>query len=188
MQGDDISVITSSEHDGGYSLNYEARRNASKLNQAAKTAKAYKKRINACHYHQSKGLKKEPNDTNGPDLATKIRELRNAIRNAEREKAKAEARIAKLREGGVNVDEYIDASVYAQETTEPTEFSPVDRERGGDAENTEWPASENVSSNEQVGSPTLGINSGILKIDNVTFFLFSYYIPSYNIIFLFVIF
>ena len=181
MQGDDISVITPSEHDGGYSLNYEARRNASKLNQAAKTAKAYKKRINACHYHQSKGLKKEPNDTNGPDLATKIRELRNAIRNAEREKAKAEARIAKLREGGVNVDEYIDVSVYAQETTEATAFSPVDRQRGGDAENTEWPAEntewpaeENVTSNEQVGSPTLCKNSGILKIDNVILRLYSF--------------
>ena len=62
VQGDDISVITSSEHDGGYSLNYEARRNASKLNQSVKTAKAYRKRIDACYYHLSKGLKKEPND------------------------------------------------------------------------------------------------------------------------------
>ena len=41
VQGDDISVIKASEHDDGYSLNYEARRNASKLNQAVKTAKAY---------------------------------------------------------------------------------------------------------------------------------------------------
>ena len=53
---------------------------------------AYHKRIKACHFHKSKGLKFEPNDTGGPDLDTKINELRIAIRNAETERAKAEAR------------------------------------------------------------------------------------------------
>ncbi len=43
--GDDVRLITPSEHDGGYSLNYEARQNASKLNQSVKTIKAYHKRI-----------------------------------------------------------------------------------------------------------------------------------------------
>ena len=38
-------MITASEHDGGYSLNYEARQNASKLNQAVKTMNAFNKRI-----------------------------------------------------------------------------------------------------------------------------------------------
>ena len=146
VQGDDISVITTSEHDGGYSLNYEARRNASKLNQSVKTAKAYRKRIDACHYHQSKGLKKEPNDTNGPDLTTKIKELQIAIRNAERERAKSEARLAKLREGGINVDEYIDALVYTEEAT----HAATTRERDAGATNTEWPTSDSVSNNEQV--------------------------------------
>ena len=73
--GDDVRIITPSEHDGGYSLNYEARQNASKLNQSVKTIKAYHKRIKACHFHKSKGLKHEPNDTGGPDLDTKINEL-----------------------------------------------------------------------------------------------------------------
>ena len=145
VQGDDISVIKASEHDDGYSLNYEARRNASKLNQAVKTAKAYRKRIDACHYHQSKGLKKEPNDTNGPDLATKIKELQNAIRNAEREKAKAEARLGKLREGGIKVDEYIDALVYTEEASQ----AEASRARDTGAANTEWP-SETASNNDQV--------------------------------------
>ena len=144
-------------------MNYEARRNASKLNQAVKTAKAYKKRINACHYHQSKGLKKEPNDTNGPDLATKIKELQIAIRNAEREKAKAEARLGKLREGGINVDEYIDASVYTEEPAEVGKLSVT--ARGGDATNTDWPASETASSNEQVDYIFLTFFSTILKRD-----------------------
>ena len=45
VTGDTLTVITPSEHDGGYSLNYEARQNASKLNQAVKTINAFNKRI-----------------------------------------------------------------------------------------------------------------------------------------------
>ena len=45
MKGDTETMITASEHDGGYSLNYEARQNASKLNQAVKTINAFNKRI-----------------------------------------------------------------------------------------------------------------------------------------------
>ena len=109
--GDTIDKITTSEHDGGYSLNYEARQNASKLNQAVKTINAFEKRIESCQYHRSKGLTREPNDTGGPDLETKIVELQIAISNAKTDKSKAEARLDKLREGGVAVDEYIDAFV-----------------------------------------------------------------------------
>ena len=39
---DKIRVIEPSEHDGGYSLNYEARQNANKLNQSVRTIKAYR--------------------------------------------------------------------------------------------------------------------------------------------------
>ena len=45
------------------------------LFQAVKTIRAFNKRIKACHFHKSKGLKREPNDTGGPDLDTKIAEL-----------------------------------------------------------------------------------------------------------------
>lgn len=49
----------------------------------------------------------DPNDQNGPDLETKIEESRHNVRKAETAKAKAEARIEVLREGGVNVDEWL---------------------------------------------------------------------------------
>merc|ERR1719510_478991 len=111
VQGDSLTVITPSEHDGGYSLNYEARQNASKLNQAVKTINAFEKRTEACQFHRSKGLTREPNDTGGPDLETKINELAIAISNAKTDKAKAEARLNRLREGGIAVDEFIDAFV-----------------------------------------------------------------------------
>nr|XP_040568675.1 LOW QUALITY PROTEIN: protein nervous wreck-like [Lepeophtheirus salmonis] len=156
--GDSTTIITPSEHDGGYSLNYEARQNASKLNQASKTIKAYNKRIKACHHHKTKGLKQEPNDTGGPDLNTKIIELQIAIRNAEMEKAKAESRLAKLREGGISVDEYIDASVYAptpqeseyekpQQVKQATEVEDNNQKQISQTnENEDWPTSD---TNEQ---------------------------------------
>ena len=59
----------------------------------------------------NEGLTREPNDTGGPDLETKIVELQIAISNAKTDKAKAEARLDRLREGGIAVDEYIDAFV-----------------------------------------------------------------------------
>ena len=49
----------------------------------------------------------DPNDPNGPDIDTKIDELRQIIRKAETSKTKAEARIECLRNGGVNVDEFL---------------------------------------------------------------------------------
>lgn len=49
----------------------------------------------------------DPNDPNGPDLETKIEEMKQNIRKAETAKTKAEARIECLREGGVNVDEWL---------------------------------------------------------------------------------
>ena len=147
----------------------------------------------ACHYHAEKGLKKEPNDTGGPDLNTKILELQVAIRNSEREKVskwcvtqcpkqcnivllaaptskgnfllilkspqiqrliflflcqvKAEARLNKLREGGVNVDEYIDAFVYAAAAAQQQQqqHRPVSQHEQQAAGATEWPESETAS-------------------------------------------
>ena len=47
-----------------------------------RTIKAYRQRIKACYSHKANGLKKEPNDTGGPNIDTKINELELAIRDA----------------------------------------------------------------------------------------------------------
>lgn len=107
VEGDTIDHITPSEHDDGYSLKYEARTTAAKLNQAIKTIRAFRKRIKACEHHKAAGLLKEPNDNNGPPLDEKIEELHAAIRAAETDLAKAKVRLKKLREGGVEVDSYL---------------------------------------------------------------------------------
>lgn len=49
----------------------------------------------------------DPSDPNGPDLETKIEEMKLNIRRSETTKMKAEARIETLRAGGVNVDEWL---------------------------------------------------------------------------------
>ena len=41
----------------------------------------YRQRIKACYNHKANGLKKEPNDTGGPNIDTKINELELAIRD-----------------------------------------------------------------------------------------------------------
>ena len=107
VEGDTIDHITPSEHDDGYSLKYEARTTAAKLNQAVKTIRAFRKRIKACEHHKAAGLLKEPNDANGPNLDDKIDELHAAIRAAETDLAKAKVRLKKLREGGVEVDSFL---------------------------------------------------------------------------------
>ncbi|KAL1456307.1 hypothetical protein WDU94_001049 [Cyamophila willieti] len=49
----------------------------------------------------------DPNDPNGPDIDTKIEELKQAIRRSETGKVKAEARLECLKVGDVNVDEWL---------------------------------------------------------------------------------
>lgn len=58
-------------------------------------------------FTQDSNLQVDPNDPNGPDIETKIDEIRQNIRRAETSKAKAEARIECLRAGGVSVDEIV---------------------------------------------------------------------------------
>ena len=63
---------------------------------------------------------------------------------------KAEARLNKLREGGVNVDEYIDAFVYAaaaaaQQQQQQQQHRPISQHEQQAAGATEWPESETAS-------------------------------------------
>jgi hypothetical protein len=120
VEGDTVNTITPSEHDGGYSLNYEARSSAGKLNQAVRTIRAFKKRIKACQTHKAAGLRQEPNaPASAPNLDDTIEELEMAIRTAETDRVKYEARLNKLREGGIPVDEYLDKLVLAVVDSEP---------------------------------------------------------------------
>ena len=58
-------------------------------------------------------------------------ELQIAISNAQTDKAKAEARLDRLREGGIAVDEYIDAFVVERRRQQEV----AERQRALDAQN-----------------------------------------------------
>ena len=145
VEGDTINTITPSEHDDGYSLKYEARTTAAKLNQAVKTIRAFRKRIKACEHHKAAGLKQEPNDAKGPNLDEKIEELVLGIRSAEVDLAKCKARLRKLREGDVEVDSYLDNANLDSLYVDTEE---VKAKTGGDPIQTEWPSSTTQSQAE----------------------------------------
>ncbi|TMW44984.1 hypothetical protein DOY81_009936 [Sarcophaga bullata] len=79
----------------------------------------------------------DPNDPNGPDLDTKIEEFRDLIRRSETEKAKAEACLQCLREGGINVDEWVQEAeiMGAQELTRSASSISMRTDASGQGEN-----------------------------------------------------
>ena len=93
----------------------------------------------------NKGLTREPNDTGGPDLETKIVELQIAISNAQTDKAKAEARLDRLREGGIAVDEYIDAFVVERRRQQEV----AERQRALDAQKAKAEADPEAANDDQ---------------------------------------
>ncbi|XP_023245872.1 F-BAR and double SH3 domains protein 2 [Copidosoma floridanum] len=88
-------------------LTKEARRWATKIAREINTYNESKRKLKAYQQMRESGQKTDPNDPNGPDLETKMEEMRQAMRKAETAKMKAEARIECLRKGGVNVEEFL---------------------------------------------------------------------------------
>ena len=68
-------------------------------------------------------MKTDPDDPNGPDIEAKIDETRENIRRAQTDKYRAEACIEALREGGIDVDEFMkeidDYTVTSMEPPKP---------------------------------------------------------------------
>ena len=97
-----MSTITKPEQDAGinYALVKEAKETAEKYNNSLKMIRAFTNRRAALNK-----AKKAGQDT--ANLSEKIEELEDSIDNAETEKAKALARLNKLQEGGVSVEEHL---------------------------------------------------------------------------------
>ncbi|KAJ8687996.1 hypothetical protein QAD02_023791 [Eretmocerus hayati] len=86
-------------------LSKEARRWATRIAREVNTYRESNRKLLAYQQLRESGQKTDPNDPNGPDLETKIEEMKQNMRKAETAKMKAEARLECLRKGGVNVDE-----------------------------------------------------------------------------------
>ncbi|XP_031777106.1 protein nervous wreck isoform X2 [Nasonia vitripennis] len=103
---DQVDRITA-DNAAAQTLSKEARRWATRIAREINTYRESNRKLVALQQLRDSGQKTDPNDPNGPDLETKIDELKTTMRKAETAKMKAEARIECLRKGGVNVDEWL---------------------------------------------------------------------------------
>ncbi|XP_011299378.1 FCH and double SH3 domains protein 2 isoform X4 [Fopius arisanus] len=103
---DQIDRVTA-DHSAATTLGKEARRWSQRIAREVATIRESNRKLQVLLQLKESGHKSDPNDPNGPDLDTKIDELKHTARRAETAKMKAEARIECLRLGGVNVDEFL---------------------------------------------------------------------------------
>ncbi|XP_046141677.1 protein nervous wreck isoform X3 [Osmia bicornis bicornis] len=103
---DPVDRVTA-DHAAAATLGKEARRWSTRIAREISTIRENNRKIQVLLQLKESGQKSDPNDPQGPDIDTKIDELKHAIRRAETAKLKAEARIECLRNGGVNVDEWL---------------------------------------------------------------------------------
>lgn len=88
-------------------LNSEGKRWAAKVARENNAIRDFSRKLAHCMALRDAGHKADPNDINGPDLETKIDEFREQIRKSEVTKAKCEARLQALKDGGISVEEWI---------------------------------------------------------------------------------
>nr|XP_012152993.1 PREDICTED: F-BAR and double SH3 domains protein 2 isoform X3 [Megachile rotundata] len=103
---DPVERITA-DHSAAATLGKEARRWSTRIAREISSIRENNRKLQVLLQLKESGQKTDPNDPQGPDIDTKIDELKHAIRRAETAKLKAEARIECLRNGGVNVDEWL---------------------------------------------------------------------------------
>ncbi|XP_030766013.1 protein nervous wreck isoform X3 [Sitophilus oryzae] len=104
---DPVDHVTAEHDSASATLSKEARRWATKIARENNNIRESVRKLQLYNAMREAGQKTDPNDPNGPDLETKIEEMKQNIRRAETAKTKAEARIECLRRGGVNVDEWL---------------------------------------------------------------------------------
>lgn len=98
------------EHHADICLGKEAKKWASAFMKDCRSLRDSNKELNRLLGQIAKGEKTMESSTGEQeDIEQKLEDIRNAIRRAETSKLKAEARLEALREGGVNVDEYLNS-------------------------------------------------------------------------------
>ncbi|XP_017781110.1 PREDICTED: F-BAR and double SH3 domains protein 2 isoform X2 [Nicrophorus vespilloides] len=104
---DPVELITAEHDAAAATLSKEARRWATKIARENNNVRDCVRKLQIYNALRESGQRVDPNDQNGPDLETKIEDMKQSIRRSETSKMKAEARIEYLRAGGVNVDEWL---------------------------------------------------------------------------------
>ncbi|KAI8126202.1 F-BAR and double SH3 domains protein 2 [Lucilia cuprina] len=134
---DPVRKVTTEHESAVETLTKEAKNLAGRVVKENVSIRENAKKLAVCVALRDSGQRNDPNDPNGPDLDTKIEEFRDLIRRSETEKAKAEACLQCLREGGINVDEWVQEAeiMGAQELTRSASSISMRTDASGQGEN-----------------------------------------------------
>ncbi|KAH8288067.1 hypothetical protein KR018_011510, partial [Drosophila ironensis] len=134
---DPVRKVTAEHESAAETLTKEAKNLAGRVVKENASIRENAKKLALCQSLRDSGQRTDPNDPNGPDLDTKIEEFRDQIRRSETEKAKAEACLQCLRDGGINVDEWVQEAeiMGVQELTRSASSISMRTDASGQGEN-----------------------------------------------------
>lgn len=134
---DPVRKVTTEHDSAAETLTKEAKNLAGRVVKENASIREHAKKLALCQSLRDAGQRTDPNDPNGPDLDTKIDEFRDQIRRSETEKAKAEACLQCLRDGGINVDEWVQEAeiMGVQELTRSASSISMRTDASGQGEN-----------------------------------------------------
>ncbi|XP_022213840.2 protein nervous wreck isoform X6 [Drosophila obscura] len=134
---DPVRKVTTEHDSATETLTKEAKNLAGRVVKENASIRENAKKLALCQSLRDSGQRSDPNDPNGPDLDTKIEEFRDQIRRSETEKAKAEACLQCLRDGGINVDEWVQEAeiMGVQELTRSASSISMRTDASGQGEN-----------------------------------------------------
>ncbi|XP_017089544.1 protein nervous wreck isoform X8 [Drosophila bipectinata] len=134
---DPVRKVTTEHDSAAETLTKEAKNLAGRVVKENASIRENAKKLALCQSLRDSGQRTDPNDPNGPDLDTKIEEFRDQIRRSETEKAKAEACLQCLRDGGINVDEWVQEAeiMGVQELTRSASSISMRTDASGQGEN-----------------------------------------------------
>lgn len=147
---DPVRKVTAEHDSAADTLNREGKRWAGKVAQSNNTVRDFSRKLAHCMALRDAGHKCDPNDINGPDLETKIDEFREQIRKAEVTKAKCEARLQCLRDGGISVEEWIQEAETMSVQEMPRSNSSMSVKTDASREN-EHPSSDSFYDSDAEG-------------------------------------
>ncbi|XP_059217219.1 protein nervous wreck isoform X3 [Stomoxys calcitrans] len=167
---DPVRKVTTEHESAAETLTKEAKNLAGRVVKENVSIRENAKKLAICQALRDSGQRSDPNDPNGPDLDSKIEEFRDQIRRSETEKAKAEACLQSLREGGINVDEWVQEAeiMGAQELTRSASSISMRTDASGQGENPSSDSFYDSDKEEAAGGVPAPATSGAKEEPQLT--------------------
>ncbi|XP_048488427.1 protein nervous wreck isoform X4 [Plutella xylostella] len=156
---DPVDVVTMEHEAVIQTLAQEARRWATRVVRETALVKEATRKMHLYQAMRDAGQKVDPQDQTGPDLETRIDELRANIRRSEISKAKYEARLECLRAGAAPVDEWLkELELLSVVETLPRSSSLLSVRT--DASNADQPSSDSFYDSDNTENEAPATTSG----------------------------